>query len=80
MPLYYFDVRDDQSFVPDDTGLEFGTLDEAKAEAARALVDIARDRVPGPDRLVFVVEVRDEKKHLLLEARLIGRGRRPGDV
>ena len=34
------------------------------------MVDIARDRVPGPDRLVFVVEVRDENKHLLLEARL----------
>ena len=26
MPLYYFDVRDDQSFVPDDTGLEFDSL------------------------------------------------------
>jgi hypothetical protein len=70
MPLYYFDVRDDQGFVPDDTGLEFESLEKAKAEASRALVDIARDRVPGPDRLVFVVEVRDENKHLLLEARL----------
>ena len=71
MPLYYFDVRDDQSFVPDDTGLEFDTLEQAKADAARALVDMARDRVPGPERLVFVVEVHDENKRLLVEARLI---------
>ena len=71
MPLYYFDTRDDTGVVPDETGLEFDTLEQAKAEAARALVDIARDRVPGPDRLVFVVEVLDENKRLLIEARLI---------
>jgi hypothetical protein len=69
MPLYYFDTRDDRGFVRDDTGLEFDTLEQAKAkaEAARALVDMARDRVPGPDRLVFVVEVRDENKRLVVE-------------
>jgi hypothetical protein len=71
MPLYYFDTRDDRGFVPDDTGLEFDTLEQAKADAARALVDMARDRVPGPERLVFVVEVHDENKRLLVEARLI---------
>jgi hypothetical protein len=71
MPLYYFDTRDDTGVVPDETGLEFDTLEQAKAEAARGLVDIARDRVPGPDRLVFVVEVLDENKHPLIEARLI---------
>jgi hypothetical protein len=57
--------------VRDDTGLEFDTLEQAKAETARALVDMARDRVPGPERLVFVVDVRDENKRLLVEARLI---------
>ena len=62
MPLYYFDTHDDKGVVRDDIGLEFDTLEQAKAEATRALVDIARDRVPGPDRLVFVVEVSDENK------------------
>ena len=71
MPLYYFDTRDDKGFVADDTGLEFDSVEQAKAEATRALVDIARDRVPGPDRLVFVVEVSDENKQPLLEARLM---------
>ncbi len=71
MPLYYFDTHDDKGVVRDDIGLEFDTLEQAKAEAARALVDIARDRVPGPDRLVFVVEVSDENKQPLLEARLM---------
>ena len=47
MPLYYFDTRDDRGFVRDDTGLEFDTLEQAKAEAARALVDMARDPSPG---------------------------------
>jgi hypothetical protein len=40
MPLYYFDTRDDRGFVRDDTGLEFDTLEQAKAETARALVEV----------------------------------------
>ncbi|WP_376771093.1 DUF6894 family protein [Microvirga soli] len=27
MPRYYFDLRDGTRFVPDDKGLEFGSLD-----------------------------------------------------
>ena len=55
MPHYYFDVTDDKGSYTDDTGIEYATLERAKVEAARALAEIARDRVPGPDRLVFFV-------------------------
>jgi hypothetical protein len=71
MARYYFDTQDDEGFVADDIGLEFDILEEAKTEAARALTEMARDRVGGPDRLVFVVNVRDEYKRPVLEVRLI---------
>ena len=70
MPHYYFDVTDDKGSYTDDTGIEYATLERAKVEAARALAEIARDRVPGPHRLVFFVCVRDERKDPLFEVRL----------
>jgi hypothetical protein len=70
MARYYFDVTDDEGSVVDTEGLEFATLERAKAEAARALTEIARDRVPGPRRLLFIVAVRDERKEPLFEVRL----------
>jgi hypothetical protein len=70
MVRYYFDVTDDEGVFPDDTGIEYGTLEQAKVEAARALAEMARDRVPGPERLIFIIAVRDERKNLLFEVRL----------
>jgi hypothetical protein len=70
MGRYYFDVTDDRGSVTDVEGIQFATIEEAKAEASRALAEIARDRVPGPDRLIFLVAVRDERKHPLFEVRL----------
>jgi len=67
---YYFDVTDDAGSFSDETGIDYATLEGAKAEASRALAEIARDRVPGPDRLLFVVSVRDERKQPLFEVRL----------
>jgi hypothetical protein len=63
-------VTDDRGSVTDVEGIQFATIEEAKAEASRALAEIARDRVPGPDRLIFLVAVRDERKHPLFEVRL----------
>ena len=70
MARYYFDVTDDKGSYPDAIGIRFATIEGAKAEATRALAEIARDRVPGPDRLVFIVAVRDERKDPLFEVRL----------
>jgi hypothetical protein len=70
MARYYFDVTDDKGSFRDADGIQFPTIERAKQEAARALAEIARDRVPGPDRLVFIVLVRDERKEPLFGVRL----------
>jgi hypothetical protein len=63
MPLYYFDLRDDDKLVPDDEGTEVSSIDEVQNEAAYALADMLRDQLPvgngnGHAR-DLVVEVRD---------------------
>ena len=71
MPRYYFDHRDGDHFLPDDEGLEFDGIETARDEAARSLAERARDVLPGALRRVLTVEVSDETKEPLLEARLI---------
>jgi anthranilate phosphoribosyltransferase len=60
MPLYFFDTRDNDKFMEDDSGLEFQDLDEVKVEAAKALAELARDVLPGSLRRELAIEVRDE--------------------
>ena len=60
MPLYFFDTRDNDSFIPDDLGVELPDLDVVKVEAAKALAELARDVVPGSLKRELAVEVRDE--------------------
>jgi hypothetical protein len=61
MPLYYFDIDDGQGVRLDDEGAELASLEAARQEAIRALVDLARDARPAPDRCDFSVKVRDEE-------------------
>jgi hypothetical protein len=65
MPRFYFDVRDDGSFTPDDDGREFDSLDAAEQEAARSAAEIGRDRLPMSDVRKVTVEVRDEHRELV---------------
>jgi hypothetical protein len=63
MPLYYFDLRDDDKFASDEEGTELSSIDEVQNEAAYALADMLRDQLPvgngnGHARHL-VVEVRD---------------------
>jgi hypothetical protein len=63
MPLFYFDTRDDDKFVPDEEGTELPSMDEVQNEAAYALADMLRDQLPiangnGHAR-DLIVEVRD---------------------
>jgi hypothetical protein len=63
LPLYYFDLRDDDKVVPDDEGTELASMDEVQNEAAFALADMLRDQLPianGNGRVRdLIVEVRD---------------------
>jgi hypothetical protein len=70
MPRYYFDVRDGDTFIRDEDGLEFLDLERAKSEAARALVDMARDVVPASRCREMAIEVRDEAKEPLVRTSL----------
>ena len=69
MPLYFFNTRDGDIFIEDDVGLELPDLDAVKIQAALSLAEFARDVIPGSDRRVLIVEVRDEHGPVL-EARL----------
>jgi hypothetical protein len=57
--LYFFDTRDNGSFVKDDVGIECADLDCVKREAALSLTELARDVLPGSIERVLSVEVRD---------------------
>jgi hypothetical protein len=63
MPLYYFDARDDDKFVPDAEGTELSSMDEVQNEAAYALADMLSDqlRAANGNGLArhLIIEVRD---------------------
>ena len=65
MPLYFFDTRDNDDFIEDDTGLECPDLEAVKVEAARGLAEFARDVIPGSMKRKLAVEVRDEQGPVL---------------
>ncbi|MHB0784448.1 DUF6894 family protein [Bradyrhizobium sp. 5.13L] len=66
MPRYYFDTRDNEIFIPDDIGVDIATLDEVKLTASRAMVDFAKDVLPGSVVRTLAIEVRDEFDAVLL--------------
>ena len=60
MPRYFFDIHDGGPAY-DDTGTEFATLDDVRAEARRTLPDIAREDIPkGDDKRTFTCLVTEE--------------------
>jgi hypothetical protein len=71
MPRYYFDSRDDESFIADEIGLEFPDVEAARDEAVRGLADLARDILPEGIRRTLAIEVKDEFKRPLLRTALV---------
>ena len=66
MPLYYFDTRDNDTFIPDEVGVEIATLDQVKLTASRAMADFAKDVLPGSIVRILTIEVRDQFAPVLL--------------
>jgi hypothetical protein len=62
---YFFDTRDNGTFIQDDLGIDFADLDAVKAQAAVSLVELARDVLPGSIKRVLSVEVRDAIQPIL---------------
>ncbi len=65
VPHYFFDTRDDKTFIEDDVGLDLPNLEEAKVQAARSLAELARDVLPSSVRRDLAVEVREGAYPLL---------------
>jgi hypothetical protein len=71
VPRYYFDEYDGETVTQDDEGLELNGIEAARAEARKALPDIARDVLPEDgDRRTMVVKVRDEAGKVVITATL----------
>jgi hypothetical protein len=47
MPKYFFDSREGDQFVDDDIGIDLDGPEDALAQAAAGLVDLAKDRLSG---------------------------------
>ena len=60
MAKYYFDFREDGSFVADDEGQELPDLDAAEQEVAEVAGEISRDKLPKGDAREIIIEVRNE--------------------
>ncbi|HJS40828.1 MAG TPA: hypothetical protein VJ763_05435 [Sphingomicrobium sp.] len=63
--LYFFDTRDNGTFIEDDVGLELAGLDAVKTQAALSLAELAHDVLPGSIKRVLSVEVRTALQPIL---------------
>ena len=70
MPRYYFDASDSETYTEDHDGQELDGIAAVRAEALRALSDIAQDRIPKGNRETLAVSVRDEAARVVLRAAL----------
>ena len=65
MPVYHFDYVANGKVVPDPIGTPLDDFDEAKIEAVRALVELARDEIQGPERRKLAIVVREGKTPIM---------------
>lgn len=66
MSLYFFDTRNNETFLADNVGTEFPDLETVEFEAASSLTELARDVFPGSLKRELAVEVRDELGPVLI--------------
>lgn len=71
MPLYYFDIRDENGLNTDEEGSDLANLQAAQQEAVMSIADMSRSHrtMDAPHRIS--VEVKDDRKRPLLIATLI---------
>ncbi|MEH6717313.1 MAG: hypothetical protein V7704_00415 [Aurantimonas endophytica] len=70
MPLYYFDIEDQDDLSRDDTGIDCTSRDAIRNAAVDALPDLARDLILGDEHHTIVVLVRDEAGRKIYRASL----------
>ena len=70
MPRFYFDIREGNSFVPDEDGLDFPTINEARDDASRTLGQMMKEAMPDGQHHDMAVEVRGDNKRPLLKVQI----------
>jgi hypothetical protein len=80
MPYFYFDVRENDSFVRDDDGTSLPDVATAQREAADAAVEIAQDSLPERGGGSVTLEVRDESGEQVLSVTVTMNVTRSGTV
>jgi hypothetical protein len=66
MPLYYFHVRDGESFIPDREGVELADLDAARREVQESARELAVQRIRSRQKIDgLTIEVIDESGALV---------------
>ena len=65
MMRYFFDTRDNRTFIEDEVGVELSGFEAAKELAAVSLAELAKEVLPGSIRRVLSVEVRDMVRPIL---------------
>ncbi|RDJ24852.1 hypothetical protein DWF00_16655 [Bosea caraganae] len=60
MPKFFVTTDDGDSTFRDEDGLEFKNRKAATDDAQRALVDMARERLPNGERVALQVQIEDE--------------------
>jgi hypothetical protein len=70
MPRYFFDATDGDQISRDDVGILLDGPDEARAEAVKALPDMARDVLPDGQYRKLAVSVRTPDSGILFRASL----------
>ena len=51
MARFFFHIRDGAAVIPDDEGMEFHIVDQAKREGLASVADLLRDAARGSNRL-----------------------------
>ncbi|HEY9013031.1 MAG TPA: hypothetical protein VIN06_18655 [Devosia sp.] len=59
MPRYFFDIFDSNGLARDEEGMDFGTMDEAVAEARRTLGGLVKDALLEGDESQIEIRIRD---------------------
>ena len=70
MPRFYFDVRDGTTFVPDEEGIEFPGINEARNDASKSLGEMIKDAMPNGLHHDMAIEVRGEDKGPLFKVQI----------
>jgi hypothetical protein len=70
MPRYFFDVWEDEALTEDGEGVEFPSVEVAKAEALVTLPAIAQGYLSQGDHKYLEIRIRDEAKKPVLRVAL----------